>query len=251
MTYILIYILSTTAGEFHDVVDKSKAAITEELTQLEGHIVEEVHVVQDMSRTESKHELQDVRTRLLREIHSDVDRQLQAACRDVFEIVEKEAHLTRDHHRSWSKTKPRAAHEFHFQVRDFKYRVGSGVKVFSFPWHIPQFESCLKGFVCFNSDGKLSAMLVDGRYPRCVGVSCRPSRLYSYRVTVVDPCSELREKMVRERHDGVFDEAAQGLRPDGHGVVLDTLSCEQLEREGYIRHDTLTLKYVITMRAAG
>ena len=239
-------VLSTMVDEFHDAVDKSKVSIKEELTQMEGHIVEEMHVVDDMSRTELKHNIKEVRTRLAREIHSDVDRQLQAACRDVCEVVEKEAHLTRD--------KPKVKghpQEFYFQIKDFKYRVGSGVKVFSFPWHIPQFESCLKGFACFNTDGKLSVMLVDGRYPKCVGVPCKPSKLYSYKVTVADPCNELREKLVKERHDGVFDEAAQGMRPDGHGIVLETLACDQLEREGYIRHDTLTLKYVIAMRTAG
>ena len=104
---------------------------------------------------------------------------MQYEIRDISDVIDKEAQLSREVARK-TGSDGRKVFDFHFQVDDFTRRVKSDDKVFSLPWYVPQLDTCLKGLVGFTTDSRLEVRLIDGPYPKLVGLQAKPQKQYKY-----------------------------------------------------------------------
>ena len=118
----------------------------------------------------------------------------------------------------------------------------------SCPWYIPQFDTCLKGSVWFKSDGSLFVKLIDGRYPKTVGLPPKPRNAFSFKVYVVEDEKKSKVLKLGESQLGELHEAAHGLRLGIWGEWIGSFSCADLKRDGYVKFGTLVIKYVITVQ---
>ena len=178
-----------------------------------------------------------------RDHEKTLDRHLQFGIRDIFNVIEKEAQLIRETVRT--RTNTRTTYHFFFHIRDFSRRESSCVQVFSCPWYITQFDSCLQGWVEFLNEGLLVIRLIDGRYPKIVGLEPKTSGKYKYKVRAIGR-SENKEKLLKEEIFGaVHDESQQELHGSVWGSDIGEFSCEEFEKNGYVVNDALLLKYSI------
>ena len=174
-----------------------------------------------------------------------IDEQLQFGIRDLYDVVEKEAQILRDYSQTTYKDK-RTQFNFYFKVRDFKRRKKSGVQVYSPPWYIEKFNTCLRGYVKFKFDGDLSIMILPGRRPQLVGLPCKSEYKYKHKVSVVNEDSD-KEKMLKSNDLTYTWDEKEGKLYREWGYNIDTVSCETLEKDGFIEKDVLLLKYAISI----
>ncbi|XP_005112837.1 uncharacterized protein LOC101850387 [Aplysia californica] len=195
----------------------------------------------ETTREEIKTELGTLQGTVVKELHRNV----MEASYDLINMIEKEAQLTRESSR-WTGVEYRPKYEFYFNIKRFKQRVGSGTDVFSCPWYIAQFDSCLKGSVDFNADGTIGIWLLYGRYPKVVGLTPKKKKQFKYKIMLVDMDDETKQKTLKDDTDVNFDETSQSAGYGSQGYEVGNYSCAELQQEGFVEGDTLVLKYEIT-----
>ena len=175
----------------------------------------------------------------------------------MYDVVEKEAQILRDYSKVNSLPPPLlfvpnygkdniTQFNFYFRVRDFTRRTKSGVSVYSPPWYIEKLNTCLRGCVTFLPNGNLDIWLYPGRNPKLVGLPPKDKYSYKYKVSVVTDDVD-KEKMIKEEYGhGAQDEKEEKVHAEW-GNNIGCVSCESLEKEGYIEWDALLLKYDISI----
>ena len=248
------------------IIDRRfQAFINKQLGRHRGHIVSELHAhvqteaclvkddvrrVIERSNEDIKDDISKVKDQIIKDVRTDTDKQIQYQNRDLADVIEKEAFLSRELIRSPDEGY-RNVYEFYFPVRNFDKRVGSGVWVFSCPWYVNQFGSCLKGAVWFKPDGTVFIKLIDGRYPKVVGLKPKPRNSFSFKVSVVDEGGKIEEKVLGGSHVGEHDEVRQGILLGIWGDWIGSFPCDDLRQGGYVKCGTLLVKYVITVQEDG
>ena len=182
----------------------------------------------------------------IKTINTNLDKQLQFHNRDLTDVIEKEAQLSRDIARGGPHSGLRQRYECVLRVRHFASRVKSDVGVYSCPWYIHQLDTCVKGYAKFLTDGTLVVKLIDGRYPSAVGLVPGGRKYFRYTVSVYDEEDASKVKVLEDDAEVDIDESTQGVR-GAYGCNIATLSCQSLVDDGFVRDDVLLVKYVITV----
>ena len=193
--------------------------------------------------------LTETQTEFLSVLQGDLDKHLQYLFRDLTEVMEKEGQLMRELNHE-TDTYNRNVYQFYFPVKLFKQRVKSGVWVISCPWYVQQFDTSLRGNVKFNADGTLGVWMVFGRYPNRVGLLPRQPVTFYYKVSVVDE-DDNREKILGESPLGYLDEVGQKIRFDALAIDGWKMLCLELQEMGFVKLDTLVIKYVLVVKPSG
>ena len=173
------------------------------------------------------------------------DKELQVCLKNLTYFIEKESQLSREVARN-EPPNNRSVYEFYFAITDFTRRQKSNVAVYSPPWYVEQFDSCLRGHAWFKLNGNICLSLQNGRYPKLVGLEPKPKKTFMLTACVVKKGGN-KEHVLKDQTCAYLDESEQRLHCDSWGNQIGDFSCQQLNNDGFVSDDCIVIKYTITV----